>query len=425
MSQALPSSDLVAEGGLSLPSGLMRAKAQEVQSLARARCGHVEHALDLVVGGVDVEPAQVVVGRILGLALAQDGCHHEGAVLARLPVEERPVGDARNALHARDDHGVELQPLRAMDGHHLHARLLAHVRRREELVEVILEQGGIDELARLVQLLQPVEERLRVLEVGLALDARRATERQPRRLDTLAQRPPCAPLDEGRERFARARRARRPIAAQSAHARRIREALPEGGIDLVLRGRQQRMHVGHRESAPGRAQEREPRHAVREVRQGARDGHQVLDHRPASQRLDIHRAETHVRGLEGGDHAIEVRAAAHEDRHGAGLGVPASRATHRPSNSCAASGSGPVIACHCTASPSSAGWWGLEAEYGTAPASASSTAGNTRAKVSLNQSTRADCDRKLVRRVSDSSLTDGSPWLRACMKSATSASRKR
>ncbi len=101
------------------------------------------------------------------------------------------------------------------------------------------------------------------------------------------------------------------------------------------------------------------------------------------------------------------------------------RATFSASAARAAFASRPAQACHCTATPGRSGWCALDAEYGTAPASASSARGSTRLKLSLTQSTRPACERKLIASRSGVSVTCGSPSSRACRKSATSASRKR
>ena len=56
----------------------------------------------------------------------------------------------------------------------------------EAAVDLVLERREVD-LARLFKALELVEEDLGVLEIGLAFDARRAAECEPRALDALAQ----------------------------------------------------------------------------------------------------------------------------------------------------------------------------------------------------------------------------------------------
>src|SRR5437899_8808310 len=161
---------------------------EEVQALLGAGGGDVEEAAGLDIVGLLVELPYILVGRVLAGASFVDRGEEQSGGKERLPDEERLRAGARQAVEAGDDDGVELEALGAVDGHDLD-----RVLRRlyvglgvEAAVDLALERGEID-LARLFQALELVEEDLGVLEVGLALDARRAAECEPRALDALAQ----------------------------------------------------------------------------------------------------------------------------------------------------------------------------------------------------------------------------------------------
>src|SRR6266436_115894 len=161
---------------------------EEVQALLSASGGVVEEAAGLDIVGFLVELPNILVGRVFAGAGFVDRGEEEAGGKERLPDEERLRAGARQAVEAGDDDGVELEPLGAVDGHDLDRvlRRLYVGSGVEAAVDLVLERGEID-LARLFQALELVEEDLGVLEVGLAFDARRAAEREPRALDALAQ----------------------------------------------------------------------------------------------------------------------------------------------------------------------------------------------------------------------------------------------
>src|SRR5882762_2784858 len=187
----------------------------------------------------------------------------------------------------------------------------------EAAVDLVLERGEID-LARLFQALELVEEDLGVLEVGLALDARGAAEREPRALDALAQGAAQPVLDERLQDLAHAVDALlavgrevgdvlHPVEDEEFPARELVAALFD-----AAGGEEQ--EIGEGEAAPGSAQAREPGDAVPEVQERARQRVEVLHHLLLAELLDVEGAEAHARLLERRHDLVEVSAVADKDR---------------------------------------------------------------------------------------------------------------
>src|SRR5882672_10610904 len=236
---------------------------KEVQALLGASGGDVEEAAGFDVVGFLVELADVLVGRIVSGAGLVDRREEQARGKERLPDEERLRARARQAVEAGDDDGVELEALGAVDGHYLY-----RVLRRlyvglgvEAAVDLVLERCEVD-LARLFKALELVEEDLGVLEIGLAFDAPRAAEREPRALDALAQGAAQPVLHQRREDRADAVYALLAVGRKVGDvAHPVEDERAAAGVlaaaFLTPAGREEQQ-IGEGEAAPGRAQAREP-----------------------------------------------------------------------------------------------------------------------------------------------------------------------
>src|SRR5947209_815120 len=292
---------------------------EEVQALLGAGGGDVEEAAGLDIVGFLVELPYILVGRVFGGAGLVDRGEEQSGGKERLPDEERLRAGARQAVEAGDDDGVELEALGAVDGHDLD-----RVLRRlyvglgvETAVDLVLERREVD-LARLFQALELVEEDLGVLEIGLAFDARRAAEREPRALDALAQRAAQPVLHQRREDRAGAVDALLAIGREVGDiAHLVEDERAAAGVlaaaFLAPAGREEQ-EIGEGEAAPGRAQAREPGDAVAEVQERARQRVEVLHDLLLAELLDVEGAEAHARFLERRHDLVEVRTVADEDR---------------------------------------------------------------------------------------------------------------
>src|SRR5437773_1262792 len=292
---------------------------EEVQALLGAGGGDVEEAAGLDIVGFLVELPYILVGRVFAGAGFVDRGEEQSGGKERLPDEERLRAGARQAVEAGDDDGVELEALGAVDGHDLD-----RVLRRlyvglgvEAAVDLVLERREVD-LARLFKALELVEEDLGVLEIGLAFDARRAAECEPRALDALAQGTAQPVLHQRREDRAGAVDALLAIGREVGDiAHLVVDERAAAGVRaaafLAPAGREEQ-EIGEGEAAPGRAQAREPGDAVAEVQERARQGVEVLHDLLLAELLDVEGAEAHARFLERRHDLVEVRAVADEDR---------------------------------------------------------------------------------------------------------------
>src|SRR5258706_3384468 len=290
-----------------------------MQALLGAGGGDVEEPAGLDVVGFLVELAHVLVGRVFAGAGLVDRREEQAGGEERLPDEERLRAGARQAVEAGDDDGVELEALGAVDGHDLD-----RVLRRldvglgvEAAVDLVLERGEVD-LARLFQAIELVEEDLGVLEVGLALDARGAAEREPRALDALAQGAAQPVLHQRREDRADAVDALLAIGREVGDvAHLVEDERAAAGVlaaAFLAPAGGEGEEIGEGEAAPGRAQAREPGDAVAEVQERARQRVEVLHDLLLAELLDVEGAEAHARFLERRHDLVEVRAVADEDR---------------------------------------------------------------------------------------------------------------
>src|SRR5882672_808795 len=292
---------------------------EEVQALLGASGGDVEEAAGLDIVGFLVELPNILVGRVFAGDGFVDRREEQSGGKKRLPDEERLRAGARQAVEAGDDDGVELEALGAVDGHDLDRVLLRlHVRLRvEATVDLVLERREID-LARLFQALKLVEEDLGVLEVGLALDARRTAEREPRALDALAQGTAQPVLPQRRQDLAHAVDAPLAVGREMGDVAHPVEdqVFPAGKLAAALFGAPggEKQQVGEREAAPRRAQDGEPGDAIAEVQERARQRVEVLHDLPLAELLDVEGAEAHARFLERRHDLVEVRAVADQDR---------------------------------------------------------------------------------------------------------------
>src|SRR5881296_3151374 len=292
---------------------------EEVQALLGASGGDVEEAAGLDIVGFLVEFPYILVGRVLAGASFVDRGEEQSGGKERLPDEERLRAGARQAVEAGDDDGVELEALGAVDGHDLDRvlRRLYVGSGVEAAVDLVLERREVD-LARLFKALELVEEDLGVLEVGLALHARRAAECEPRALDALAQRAAQPVLHQRREDRADAADALLAIGREVGDiAHLVEDERAAAGVlaaaFLAPPGREEQ-EIGEGEAAPGRAQAREPGDAVAEVQERARQRVEVLHHLLLAELLDVEGAEAHARLLEHRHDLVEVRTVADEDR---------------------------------------------------------------------------------------------------------------
>src|SRR5882762_10514338 len=292
---------------------------EEVQALLGASGGDVEEAAGLDIVGFLVELPYILVGRVFVGAGFVDRGEEQSGGKERLPDEERLRAGARQAVEAGDDDGVELEALGAVDGHDLD-----RVLRRlyvglgvEAAVDLVLERREVD-LTRLFKTLELVEEDFGVLEVGLAFDARRAAEREPRALDALAQGTAQPVLHQRREDRASAVDALLAIGREVGDiAHLVEDERAAAGVlaaaFLAPAGREGE-EIGEGEAAPGRAQAREPGDTVAEVQERARQRVEVLHDLLLAELLDVEGAEAHARFLERRHDLVEVRAVADEDR---------------------------------------------------------------------------------------------------------------
>src|SRR6266851_1290259 len=236
---------------------------EEVQALLGAGGGDVEEAAGLDIIGFLVELPYILVGRVFAGAGLVDRREEQAGREERLPDEERLRTGARQAVEAGDDDGVELEPLGAVDGHDLD-RVLRRLYVRlgvEAAVDLVLERGEVD-LARLFKALELVEEDLGVLEIGLAFDARRAAEREPRALDALAQGAAQPILDQRREDRADAVDALLAVGRKLGDvAHPVEDERAAAGVlaaAFLAPAAREEQEIGEGEAAPGRAQAREP-----------------------------------------------------------------------------------------------------------------------------------------------------------------------
>ena len=170
--------------------------ADQVQASTRARRGDISEPpkLERLAVGLELaHPALERVGRALALGAVCAARKHDAALAGsgrdRGPVEQRPVAAARVALQVGQDDHVELQALGAMDGHHLHAGILAADRRRHDALDCRLDLRHLRTAA--CHALEPVEraeEQFRVCEIRGIVNRRGTVEREPGRLQPAAER---------------------------------------------------------------------------------------------------------------------------------------------------------------------------------------------------------------------------------------------
>ena len=160
--------------------------AQEMQAPTRARRGNVEEAPVLVVRLALVEAADELVDRIVlgaGRVDRREQKRRSGVSIHMKSLRSsRPVPAARpGTITVSNSRPFALWIVITC------RQSGAEVGKREEVGDRRLERIEVAQRARVFDGLEMVEVDLRVLEVGVALDARRAAEREPCALDRIAQ----------------------------------------------------------------------------------------------------------------------------------------------------------------------------------------------------------------------------------------------
>ncbi len=237
-----------------------------------------------------------------------------------IPQQQGAIGSLGFALQAGQDHGVELQPLGFVQGHELQ-RAAVGVGGGVEAFELAADAF---ELQRAVAgaALQHLEIGLGVVQIGFLAQGERAAQRLPNPFYP-APRPLLALVRKGQgEHLAQVRQPALPVGVQALAAGAVLDECPDA-VARCVGG--QLVQVGQREAAPGRAQQRQPMHAVGQVVQGVGEGEQVLDGLALGQRFDFdglkgQRLWPRAQGLHQG---LEVGAGAHQHGDAAGRVVGA------------------------------------------------------------------------------------------------------
>ena len=129
-------------------------------------------------------------------------------------------------MQARDDHGVELQPLGLVDGHDLQALIRRGIRQGEQALYGFGELCRVGDLAGFLVFGKAIEIDVDVLDVTCVHHATRAAQREPGGLHACAQAAAQGILHNGRKRFAQTRKSRCAITREAL--RRRADSLPEG-----------------------------------------------------------------------------------------------------------------------------------------------------------------------------------------------------
>ncbi len=197
--------------------------------------------------------------------------------------------------------------------------------------ELLLEARHVVEIRDRLDLLQPCEIRLRVVEVLHARQRRRPAERIPGAFDPDAQRPAAAFGQRCAEDLPGPRETHTPVVGQPTFGEQIvmrrAERARDRCFDRRVRLPCQRMQVRESQATPRRAQHRQPRCPIRDMHQRARQRDQVLHDRPVAQLFDLDRLKVDARCRELACDRIHVRARRDENCDASvGGSVPASRA---------------------------------------------------------------------------------------------------
>ena len=238
-----------------------------------------------------------------------------------VPQQQRAVGALGFALQPGQDNGVELQPLGFVQGHELQRGAVGVGRGVEPL------QFGLDalELQHAVAgaAIEHLEVGLGVVQIGFLRQGERPPQRLPHALDP-APRPLLALVRQGQpEHLAQVRQPLLPVGAQARAAHSVLQQVPDA---VAWRVGGQQVQIGQGQAAPGRAQQRQPVHAVGQVVKRAREDEQVLNRLALGQRFDLDRLKGQPlrQRAQRRHQRLEVAARAHQHRDAA-VGVVGAR----------------------------------------------------------------------------------------------------
>ena len=263
-----------------------------------------------------MKPRDPLVNRIAVVAGGIDRRQQQfgGALHIRLlgPQKQFFVVVARRPVESGHDHHVELQPLGLVNGHDLQAVIGFDICQRVKIAEPLLKHGAIRQFASLFMLIKITEKNFRIFEVGFIVDTGRTAQREPRARHLLTQRRAPALPQAGRQRRTHPRRARTAIFRQKRDALVVMQRIPQRHFNIAPG---QHMQIGQCQSAPRRAQHREPRQPVARMCQRTGQHQQILHDRTLAQRLDVDGAEAQVRRLQRRHNLPQMTAGAGEYRH--------------------------------------------------------------------------------------------------------------
>ena len=234
-------------------------------------------------------------------------------VLADLPAQHRLPEPPVSRSSAGQDHGIELQALRAMQRHHLHGRRVgfARVAANSRFASASTRSSSGRSPPRSCSA-SSANTRSAPARSSARGDARGPAQREPRRA-------------HARRRTA-GDRERQSAGASAVHSRSsrrrpsARERVPHGGVGdrvgqrAIGRSIRDNEQIGQRKAAPGRAQDRKPRESIGGLRERARKRQQIACRQPVEQAFEIDGRKVDAGRAERRQQRLRVAACADQHR---------------------------------------------------------------------------------------------------------------